>query len=149
MIDMKNIRLGRFFYLSEFCRSEWASRHGIIIEPPPHIVEELRNLVVHVLDPLRTEIGPIHVMSGYRPLVVNRGVGGSLGSQHLVGQAADIISDHMPARQVFETIRRMDLPFDQVIDEFAQWVHVSYGPRHRRQALVARKVSGKTKYSPA
>jgi hypothetical protein len=32
----------------------------------------------------------------------------------------------------------MELPYDQLIDEFGQWVHVSYSPRHRRQTLTAR-----------
>lgn len=146
---MKNVRLGKYFYLSEFCRSDWALRRGIIIDPPPHIVGQLRELVQNVLDPLRAEIGPIHISSGYRPVIVNKGIGGSLTSQHVLGQAADIMSDHMPVRQVFDTIRRMELPFDQVIEEFGSWTHVSYGPRHRRQALIARYRNGKAHYSPA
>lgn len=146
---MKNIRLGKFFYLSEFCRSEYAARRGIIIDPQPHIIENLRALVINVLDPLRSEIGPIHVSSGYRPIIVNQGIGGSRTSQHVLGQAADIQSDHMSVRQVFDTIRRMQLPYDQIIEEFGQWTHVSYGPRHRRQGLIARVVEGKTRYSSA
>lgn len=146
---MKNIRLGKNFYLSEFCRSDWAVRHGIIIDPPQHIITELRNLVVNVLDPLRAEIGPIHVTSGYRPLVVNKGIGGSATSQHVLGQAADIQTEHMSVRQVFDTIRRMRLPYDQVIEEFGQWTHVSYGPRNRRQELIAHTVGGKTQYTAA
>jgi hypothetical protein len=146
---VNNVKLGKYFYLSEFCRSEWASRRGIIIDPPPHIVTNLTNLVQHVLDPLRAEIGPIHVTSGYRPVVVNEGVGGSRTSQHVMGQAADIVSHRMPVRQLFDTIRRMQLPYDQVIEEFAQWTHVSYGPRKRGQALVARHVHGAARYTIA
>jgi len=33
-----------------------------------------------------------------------------------------------------------------VIEEFGSWVHVSYGPRRRRQQLTAVKRSGKTVY---
>lgn len=146
---MKEIRLGQFFYLSEFCRSQWAARRGIIIDPAPHIVENLRALVINVLDPLRKEIGPLHITSGYRPVLVNVGIGGSRTSQHVLGQAADIQSDHMPVRQVFDTIRRMQLPYDQIIEEFNQWTHVSYGPRDRRQDLLARVVTGKITYSVA
>lgn len=146
---MKNVKLGKYFYLSEFCRSDWAARRGIVIDPAPHIVDNLRNLVQHVLDPLRIEVGPIMISSGYRPIVVNEGIGGSRTSQHVMGQAADIISHRMPPRQLFDTIRRMRLPFDQVIEEFGQWTHVSYGPRHRNQALIARKVAGATRYTVA
>lgn len=143
---MKDIRLGRYFYLSEFCRSQWATRHGIIIDPPQHIIDNLRALVVNVLDPLRHEIGPIFVSSGYRPHIVNKGVGGSESSQHKFGQASDLIALKMSTPQVFDTARRMALPFDQLIDEYGQWTHISYGPRNRRQVLRARRVDGKTKY---
>jgi hypothetical protein len=81
--------------------------------------------------------------------LVNVGIGGSRTSQHVLGQAADIQSDHMPVRQVFDTIRRMQLPYDQIIEEFNQWTHVSYGPRDRRQDLLARVVTGKITYSVA
>lgn len=146
---MKNVRLGKYFYLAEFCRSEYATRHGIIIDPAPHIVENLRALVVNVLDPLRAEIGPIHISSGYRPILINQKIGGSRTSQHVLGQAADLMSDHMPVKGVFDTIRRMRLPYDQIIDEYGQWVHVSYGPRNRRQDLLARHAGGKTQYTAA
>lgn len=134
---MKQIRLSRFFHLSEFCESQYAVRHGLIIDPIPHIVEELRALCKVVLDPLRSELGPILVTSGYRPPLLNKAIGGSRNSQHILGQAADIKSYKYPPRQVFDTIRRMDLPFDQVILEFDQWTHVSYGPRKRGQVLTA------------
>lgn len=146
---MRDIRLGKFFYLSEFTRSEYAARHGIIIDPPPHIIEALKGLVVNVLDPLRSEIGPIHITSGYRPIKVNQAVGGSRTSQHVMGEAADFVSERMSVRQVFDTVRRMALPYDQVIEEFGRWTHVSYGLRNRRQALVARHEAGSVKYRPA
>ena len=143
---MKDERLGKYFYLSEFCRSSWAARRGITIVPGPHIVDSLRSLVVNVLDPLRAEVGPLFVSSGYRPIKVNEGVGGSRTSQHVMGQAADIVSSRMAVRQLFDTVRRMELPYDQLIEEFGQWTHVSYGPRNRRQPLIARHVMGATKY---
>lgn len=146
---MRNVRLGKYFYLSEFCRSEYAARHGILIVPSPHIVENLRALVENVLDPLRAEIGPIHVSSGYRPILLNQKIGGSRTSQHVLGQAADIMSDHTTVQGLFDTIRRMQLPYDQVIEEFGSWVHVSYGPRNRREELIARRVNGQTQYKPA
>lgn len=146
---MKDVKLGKYFYLSEFCRSEWAARRGIVIVPADHIVDNLRNLVTHVLDPLRAEVGPLIVTSGYRPITVNEGIGGSRTSQHVMGQAADIVSHRMEVRQLFDTVRRMQLPFDQLIEEYGQWTHVSYGPRKRRQALVARHSGGTTRYTIA
>lgn len=42
------------------------------------------------MEPARLEVGPIIINSGFRNARVNRLVGGVAGSQHLIGQAADI-----------------------------------------------------------
>src|SRR5690606_11146330 len=98
------------------------------------------------LDPLREAIGrPVNVSSGFRNEAVNRLVGGSKTSQHRFGEAADINVPGMSVTEVIAKIKELKLPFDQVIDEFGSWVHVSYGPRQRRQGLKARRDSaGKT-----
>jgi hypothetical protein len=50
---------------------------------------------------------------------------------------------------LFKLVRESNLPFDQVIDEFGSWVHVSYNKDgNRKQVLIARKVNGKTTYTP-
>lgn len=141
-------RLGKYFMAEEFCQSEWARRHKVVINPTEQVLHNLADLVLNILDPLREEVGPIHILSGYRPPKVNYGVGGAKTSQHVYGQAADIRCNRISAAELFDTILRMRLPFDQVIEEFGQWVHVSYGPRDRGQALLARKVRGRTVYSP-
>jgi hypothetical protein len=146
---MKQIRLSKYFFLSEFCESQIAARNGIIIEPEPHIIEALRELSKRVLDPLREELGPLMVTSGYRPRIVNTLVGGARGSQHVLGQAADIKSCKYPARQVFDTARRLNLPFDQCILEFGQWTHLSYRSNPRGQALVAEYTKEGTAYKEA
>ena len=38
------------------------------------------------------------------------------------------------------------IPYDQVIFEFGRWIHVSWSPNPRRQALVAYMKAGKTVY---
>jgi hypothetical protein len=52
---------------------------------------------------------------------------------------------------VARAIVRLDLPFDQVIDEFGSWVHVAVAPTGtvpRRQQLTARRgADGRTAYS--
>lgn len=142
-----DIKLGKYFTVGEFCQSEWARRNGVVITPDACVIGALTELVAHVLEPLREKTGPLHILSGYRPPHVNRGVQGSKTSQHILGEAADIRSTTLSSKEIFDLIREMGLPFDQVIEEFGQWVHVSYGPKNRRQALVARKVKGKTVYT--
>ncbi|MFF2048857.1 D-Ala-D-Ala carboxypeptidase family metallohydrolase [Stenotrophomonas bentonitica] len=110
-------------------------------------VASLRSLAEMILQPLRDALGkPVRVNSAFRSEAVNRAVGGTATSQHRLGQAADIHVPGMTSVEVAKTIVALGLPFDQVIEEFGSWVHVSYGPRRRRQQLTAVKRSGKTVY---
>ena len=110
-------------------------------------VASLRSLAETILQPLRNALGkPVRVNSAFRSEAVNRAVGGTATSQHRLGQAADIHVPGMTSVELAEKIVALGLPFDQVIEEFGSWVHVSYGPRHRRQQLTAVKRSGKTVY---
>ncbi|WP_282259711.1 D-Ala-D-Ala carboxypeptidase family metallohydrolase [Stenotrophomonas sp. PS02301] len=110
-------------------------------------VASLRSLAEMILQPLRDALGkPVRVNSAFRSEAVNRTVGGTATSQHRMGQAADIQVPGMTSVELAKKIVALGLPFDQVIEEFGSWVHVSYGPRHRRQQLTAVKRSGKTVY---
>lgn len=110
-------------------------------------VASLRSLAEMILQPLRNALGkPVRVNSAFRSEAVNRAVGGTATSQHRLGQAADIHVPGMTSVDVAKKIVALGLPFDQVIEEFGSWVHVSYGPRRRRQQLTAVKRSGKTVY---
>ena len=75
--------------------------------------------------------------SGYRCPALNRLVGGVEGSQHTLGQAADITAGKPADNQrLLRLIKRLRLPVDQVIDErHGAWLHVSHGPRNRKQFL--------------
>lgn len=142
------MKLGEYFTLEEMLHSQAATRAGISNQPDKAQTEALKNLVANVLDPLRRFVGrPIVVSSGFRSKQVNRLVGGADTSQHTFGEAADITIPGLTNDQIIEAIRKAKLPYDQLIEEFGSWVHVSYGPRNRRQVLRARKVNGKTVYT--
>ena len=141
------MNLGQHFTLAELTHSQAAARRGLKNDPDAAALANLQLLVRNVLDPLREALGrPITVSSGYRAPMVNRAVGGASSSQHVLGQAADIVVPGMHVTEVVARIRALGLPFDQLIDEFGSWVHVSYGPRHRRQTLRARRTTAGTKY---
>ena len=141
------MNLTKHFTLEEMCISQEASRSGLKNVPDATQRENLRLLCDNILEPLRERIRkPVIVTSGFRSKTINTRIGGSRNSQHCQGQAADIHVNGMPVAEIVLLIRRMGLPYDQLIDEFSAWVHVSYSPRHRRQTLMARTKGGKTEY---
>lgn len=141
-------KLGEFFTLGELSISEYASRRGIDNTPPPECAENLKLLVENVLDPLREHLGkPLVISSGYRSPLVNTAIGGSATSDHRFGRAADFTQPEMTVKAVASKIIELGLPFDQLIDEYGNWVHVSYRAKgNRGQVLRARRINGKIVY---
>ncbi|MPR36606.1 D-Ala-D-Ala carboxypeptidase family metallohydrolase [Salmonirosea aquatica] len=140
-------RLSDHFTLGELLDSDTAIRMGFEeqFEPPARIIENLTALCLNVLEPLRISLNvPLRITSGYRCPRLN-GVlpGASSTSQHLLGQAADIKSLYVTNREIMERIIALKLPFDQCIAEHPDrhgepsWIHVSFGPRNRRQVMRA------------
>lgn len=131
----------KHFTLEELTRSTTASLRGIDNTPPAEAIECLEQLVDNILDPLREAWGkPIHVNSGYRCPRLNKEVGGSPSSQHMKGQAADITTGNpTDNRRLYHLLTTLHLPVDQAINERDfSWIHLSYGPRHRRQFFAIR-----------
>ena len=72
----------------------------------------------YVLEPIRNYYGkPITVTSGFRGKTLNKRVGGSLTSQHCLGEAADILVKEKTVEEVFEDIRskKIDICYRQLI----------------------------------
>lgn len=107
-------------------------------ELPPFARENVEALVRNVLDPVREKLGkPIQVNSGYRCKNHNEEVGGVKGSQHLVGEAADLRIDGSP-EELANAIRENGR-FDQMII-YPGFVHVSYKRSGVNGHQVLRKV---------
>ena len=128
----------KYFTIQELSHSDTAVARGIDNCPTAEAIHNLTKLVENVLDPLREKYGkPIRISSGYRSAILNRSVNGATSSQHRVGEAADItVGSKEEKRKLFEIIR-LELPFDQLIDERDfSWVHVSFREgRNRKQVL--------------
>ena len=132
--------MGKYFSIAELTKSETANKRKINNKPTKEVENCLNQLIDHILDPLREAYGqPIIVSSGYRCPELNKAVGGAKTSQHTLGQAADIHTKSNAKesnKQLFELIKQLKLPFDQLINEYNySWVHVSYSNRNRRQIL--------------
>lgn len=140
------------FWLHEFLRSQTAARHGISMDPPVEVVDNLRRLCVDVLQPYRDAVGKtIMITSGYRPPRLNEMIGGSTTSAHMDGRAADFVVAGVTPFEVCNQMRAMGLPYDQLIHEFGRWVHVGISREEedvRLQDLTAMRKDGRTVYVP-
>lgn len=128
----------KYFTIKELCDSIEAEKREIDNSPNSAIIRHLNLLVRFILDPLREKYGkPITVSSGYRCQELNKIVGGSKNSQHVKGLAADItVGSVFENKKLFNLIIKLNLPFDQLIDENNyKWVHVSYSSKPRKQIL--------------
>jgi hypothetical protein len=143
------MKLSKDFLLHEFTRSQTAARLGREIVPSVMETGALAQLCIHVLQPLRDAIGvTITITSGLRPAWLNPLIGGSKTSQHINGEAADIVAQGFTPLALCEEVINLKLPFDQLIYEFGAngWTHVSYTDRHRGKVLTAQSIGGKTQY---
>jgi hypothetical protein len=138
----ENIQFTKNFSLYELLLTSHRRFDEEQYNPPAEVIENLRALCVNVLQPLRDALNsPVNLNSGYRCPSLNQAIGGARNSQHMTGHAADIIDLNNGNENLFKKIKQLNLPFDQMIDEFDfRWVHVSYDPvRNRRQILQAVK----------
>lgn len=141
------VRLSENFTLEELTYSDTARRLKIENRPGVKSVENLKQLVNNVLQPLRTWLGsPVLITSGYRSAMLNKKVGGVAQSQHQFGCAADFIVPNKSPKVIFDFIKN-HLDFDQLLFEYDskgnRWIHVSYNPdgNNRKQAIYNYKSS--------
>ena len=138
------MRLSKNFVLSEITRSNTAKRKGISNEPKQEHLVNLQRLVTNLIQPIRDELGPIRVTSGYRSPKLNRSIGGSTKSQHCKGEACDLqfwIDGQMINKEIYSWVLKSDIEFDQMINEFDfAWIHISLKEKNnRKQVLEAYK----------
>lgn len=132
----------KYFTIDELCHSDTAILRHISNSPDSESERNLVSLIENVLDPLRESFGkPIYVNSGYRSKTLNTIVGGSITSQHLTGQAADITARvKRDNRNLFDLLKRQG-NFDQLIWEkgsnlYPDWIHVSYSTINNRHQIL-------------
>lgn len=130
-------RLSRHHTLAMLVRSETAARRGIDNTPDAQLVPNLR-LLARGLDRVRELLGhPLEISSGFRSPALNAAVGGTPGSQHTHGLAADFACPAFgPPIVVARAIVASEIVFDQLILEFGRWVHVSFTRTPRRRAMT-------------
>lgn len=91
----------------------------------------LKRLCLQVLEPVRELLSvPLRVTSGFRSQALNIAVKGNKASQHLRGEAADVVAVGMPTEQAFtriaEAVRAGRLRVDQAIVYPSGFIHLSW-----------------------
>jgi uncharacterized protein YcbK (DUF882 family) len=134
------MQLSEHFTLEELTRSEVAERKGLDNTPNASEVANLIRLA-RLLEEVRALLNkPILLNSGFRSKAVNDSVGSRDSSQHRIGCAADIRVPGMTPKQVVEACIEANIGYDQIIEEFGSWTHISVpntaSTTPRRQALI-------------
>lgn len=132
------MNLTKNFTLEELIYSDTAKQYGIDNTPDDTAIANLKALCENVLQPIRDKLGkPMNITSGYRCAALNSKVKGAANSQHLKGQAADFtVSGYTPVKLVL-LIQDYGVEFDQLINEYNDWVHVSYNKGSNRNQPLA------------
>lgn len=140
------------FFLSEFYRSQTATRKRIDNTPTPEAMENVRRLLAPGMQRIRELLGaPVSISSGYRSAALNREIGGAVRSQHSQGLAADFTAPGFgrPLAICRKLIDHRELiGFDQLIMEGGAWVHVSFTAKPRGQVLTATFTAHGAVYQP-
>jgi hypothetical protein len=150
------MKLSQNFSFSEFTRSQYASRNGLVNEPPDDSIAAIRLLVERVLQPARTHFGvPMTISSGYRSPTLNRAIGGSRTSQHVWTDrhaAADFEIRGIDNLRLARWIEA-HCEFDQLISECyvpgdpdSGWIHASIRTdgKNRAESLTYQRGCGYT-----
>lgn len=142
------MNLTSHFTLEELTASQTATRQGIDNTPDAIALANLRTLAAG-LELVRAALGDrsINISSGFRSLQLNRAVGSSDKSAHVLGYAADFVCPgYGSPAEIAKCLAATAIKFDQVICE-GTWVHISVDPRNRRELLTAHFTDGIASYT--
>ena len=128
-------RIFAHFTVEELTRTDT----GLPNEPDGVQWSNLVRLVADILEPAREIVGPLKVNSAFRSQAVNDAIHGARNSQHMKGEAADVVPLQAGLERAFADIKASKIPYDQLIIE-PTWIHISVAPvgsLPRRQTLRA------------
>ena len=134
------MKLSENFTLEELVASSTAKERDIPNVPDVEQIVNLCKLCIMVLQPIRDKLKTsIRVKSGFRSEALNKIVGGAVTSQHLKGEAADIICNNNKLlwNTIVSMIQERKIVVGQLIDEKnLSWIHISLPTqRHNNQIL--------------
>lgn len=134
------MKLTTNFTLEELISSSIAQLKGIDNIPGEKEINNLKCLCEEILQPIRSKFGkPIKITSGFRSFTLNQAVKGSKTSQHLLGEAADIVCEDNKAlwNLICNMILNHEIIVGQLIDERnLSWIHISLPSSVNRNRIL-------------
>lgn len=138
------MNLSEHFTLDEATYSETAVRMHINNQPDEKQLSNMHK-AAEGLEKVRALSGPLRVNSWLRLPEVNVAVGGSKISSHMDGWAIDVSSTKYTPYELCKMVQEAGIKYDQMIHEFGRWMHISFAPELRQQALTIFKPEGNYK----
>lgn len=119
---------------------------GLDNKPDAAQTAALVALCVRALEPIRALLGvPLQVTSGFRSAAVNKAIKGAAKSQHLLGEAADVVPVGYPGgaeaamQAIAAEVKKGTILLDQVIVyPLGGFLHVSYTERRANRCELLR-----------
>jgi hypothetical protein len=135
------------FTLSELIHSDTAVKYNINNMPDINALDNLLDLIVYCLQPIRDKLGkPIVITNGYRSFALWKkldelGYKPSKKSQHLEGKAVDIKINGISQEALFYLVKECGVEYDQLIwEKDNNCVHISYNKgKNRKHTLIREK----------
>ena len=131
-----------YFTIAELCASDTAKKYNIDNTPDATIISHLQQLI-NFLNSLREAWGSaIRVNSGYRCEKLNKFVGGSKTSSHMIGYGVDLVPANvrMDEFKKFIVDYMKNKMFDQCIIEKSgktEWIHIGlYNLKGQQRRMI-------------
>jgi hypothetical protein len=126
--------------LEEATKSVTAIRNGIDNTPSLEVAKSMILVATKCFEPLRKWYGkPIRINSFFRSWELNKLVGGSLTSGHVLGNSIDMDAGE-DNKKIFDWCKD-NLEFTQLIWEYGtdvnpDWVHISYDKNNLKKQIL-------------
>lgn len=133
------MQITKNFSYEELINSATAKIKKIDNTPNEEQKQNLIKLAKEILQPIRDKFNkPITITSGFRSEKLNKAVRGSKTSQHLKGEAVDIISSNNKElwNLIVSMIKNNEIEVGQLINEKnLSWIHISLPYNKKNQIL--------------
>lgn len=127
------MKLSKNFTLEEAIFSQTASRKRWSNIPNENVIRNMK-FAASQMEIIRAIFNqPIIVTSWYRSNALNSAIGSN--GDHPTGFCIDFKIHGLTIKEIVDAINHSGVKYDQLINEFGRWVHISFHPKMRQQSF--------------